>query len=347
MRRLEFRSDTMTMPTRAMRDAMRDAVVGDDVCGEDPTVVRLERMAAELLGRDAALLVPSGTFGNQCAIRTHTRPGDEVIVSETAHIVDHEVGAAGAISGVQLRAIRPASADYITADEIAARIRAVGDIHEPETGLVILENALALGTAMPVAAMREVKALAKRNGIPVHLDGARLFNAAVALGVSPAEIAGCADSVQICLSKGLGAPVGSLLLGDGDFIRRARKVRKMMGGGMRQAGVIAAPGIIALTEGAARLHEDHANAKLLAELLSGIPGIVLDPGRVQINMVFCRVARDGRSERGLVEFLKGRGMSTYDPGWWGLRFVTSREVGEDDVRELARAADEYMERGPG
>ncbi len=343
MKRLEFRSDTMTMPTQAMRDAMRDAPVGDDVCGEDPTVGRLEAMAAEILGKEAALFVPSGTFGNQCAIRTHTKLGDEVIASELSHIVDHEVGAAAAISGVQMRAVRPASCDWLTVDDIAPRIRVSGDIHEPDTGLILLENALALGTVMPIAAMHGVYSLARRHGVPVHLDGARIFNAALALCIAARRIAACADSVQFCLSKGLGAPAGSMLCGSADFIRRARKIRKMMGGGMRQAGVLAAPGIIALTAGVARLHEDHDNARLLARLLSEIPGVSIDPARVQINMVFCRIEKEGKNEQGLVDFLKARNILTYDPSWWGIRFAISREVNVNDVRALASAVAGYME----
>lgn len=342
MKRLEFRSDTMTLPTEAMRQAMRDAELGDDVCNEDPTVQRLEAMAAEMLGKEAALFVPSGTFGNQCAIRAHTRLGDEVIGSETSHIVHHEVGAAAVISGVQLRAIVPAPHDYITAEQIAPRIRTSGDIHEPDTGLILLENALAIGTVMPLQAMREVRELAQRQGVPVHLDGARIFNAALALGCAPAQIAAEVDSVQCCLSKGLGAPIGSLLCGTSDFIAKARKVRKLMGGGMRQVGVLAAPGILALTEGVARLPEDHANARLLAELLCEIPGVRVDRKRTQINMVFCRIDKPGRDEKGLVAHLKERGILVYDPEWWGVRFVTSREVDEDAVRAAAKAVAEYL-----
>ncbi len=343
MKRLEFRSDTMTLPTQAMRDAMRDAIVGDDVCGEDPTANRLESMAAEILGKEAALFVPSGTFGNQCAIRVHTKPGDEVIVSEHSHIVDHEVGAAAAISGVQLRTIQPiAPNDFVTADQIARRIRTIDDIHQPDTGLILLENALALGTVMPLPAMQEVQTLARKHQIPVHLDGARIFNAALALKVPAATIAACVDSVQFCLSKGLGAPAGSLLCGTRAFIARARKIRKMMGGGMRQIGVLAAPGLLALTDGVARLHEDHANATLLARLLSEVPGIHVDPARVQINMVFCHVERAGKHEQGLVDFLKTRNILVYDPEWWGVRFAVSREVCEEDVRSAAHAVSDYM-----
>jgi len=342
MRRLEFRSDTMTLPTPAMREAMRNAEVGDDVVREDPTVNRLEGMAAEITGKGAALFVPSGTFGNQCAIGVHARPGDEVIIAETAHVVEHEAGAAAALSGVQLRTVRPARTSHLTADDVAARLRLNEDVHEPATGLVVLENALSDGTVMPLTEMERIRELTARHRIPIHLDGARLFNAALALGVAARSIAELVDSVSFCLSKGLGAPVGSLLCGGLEFIDCARRRRKMMGGGMRQAGVLAAPGIIALTEGVSRLAEDHANARLLGELLAEIDGVTLDVAPVQTNMVFCHVRRPGRTEQGLVDFLAERGIDTYPPAWWGLRFVTSSRVDADDVRTLAQAVTEYL-----
>ncbi|MCP4677341.1 MAG: low specificity L-threonine aldolase [Deltaproteobacteria bacterium] len=343
MVRKEFRSDTMTLPTQAMRDAMRDAEVGDDVCEEDPTINRLQEMAADMLGKEEGLFVPSGTAGNQCAVGVHTRPGNELIVSETSHTIDHEVGASGALWGVQTRIILPTSKRYLTKEDIAARLRLVDDVHEPDTGLIILENALSDGTVMPIEEMRSVKELAEKHGIRVHLDGARLFNGALTLEVDPKEITAHADSVMICLAKGLGAPVGSLLLGTTDFIKHARKVRKMMGGGMRQAGVLAAPGIIALTEGVERLAEDHANAKLLGNLLAEISGIIVDCESVQTNMVFCRVDKMGRTEAGLVEYLNNNSFHAYRPAWYGLRFVTSREVNEEDVRALVKTVGDYLE----
>ncbi len=338
----EFRSDTMTLPTPPMREAMRGADLGDDVVGEDPTVNRLEDMSAEILGTEAALLVPSGTFGNQCAIAVHARPGDEVIVSETSHVVDHEAGASAALSGVQLRCIAPAARSWLTAEEIRPRLRTVPDVHHPMTALVVLENALADGTVMPIEDMREVRALADGHGFRIHLDGARLFNAALSLGVEPQEVAACVHSVTVCLSKGLGAPVGSVLAGSREFVEAARRRRKQMGGGMRQAGIIAAPGILALTEGVARLAEDHQNARLLAEALAAIPGIRVDLGKVQTNMVFLRVGAPGRSEEGLVDFLNGRGFAVYPPLLWGIRLVTSSRVDAADCAALAEAVAEYM-----
>jgi threonine aldolase len=342
MRTREFRSDTMTLPTGAMRDAMRDAELGDDVCDEDPTVNRLQAMAAERLGMEAALFVPSGTFGNQCAIGVHTRPSDEVIVAETAHVVDHEAGAAGALFGVQVRALTPRHAPYLTVEEIAKRVRIDDDVHHPRTRLVILENALADGSVMPLEAMREVRAYTKGAGIAVHLDGARLFNAALALGVEAAALAAEADSVMFCLSKGLGAPVGSLLCGRAAFIAEAKRMRKRMGGGMRQVGVLAAAGLLALGDGVARLGEDHDNAKLLARLLKGIPGVRIDTASVHTNLVFCSLDETpARTMAGLVKFLAKKGIATYPPGWWGLRFATSSRVDADDVRALAAAFREY------
>lgn len=332
----------MTMPTQAMRDAMRDAEVGDDVCGEDPTVNRLEGLAAELTGKEASLFVPSGTFGNQCAIRVHTKPGDEIVVCESAHVIEHEAGAAAAISGVQTRTVAPENGLHLTAREIEPRLRLIEDIHHPDTGLIVLENATSWGTAVPMDEMRAIRELAHANRIPVHLDGARLFNAALALGVSAKGVAAEVDSLTFCLSKGLGAPAGSMLCGTADFVKRARKVRKIMGGGMRQAGILAAAGLVALTDGLSRLKEDHDNAKLLAGLLSKMPGVIIDTSRVQTNMVFCRVAFPGKSEKGLVDFLKKRCILAYEPGWWGLRFVTSREVTEGDIEALSSAVAGYL-----
>jgi len=343
MRTREFRSDTMTLPTEAMRDAMRDAELGDDVCDEDPTVNRLQRLAADRLGLEAALFVPSGTFGNQCAIGTHTRASDEVIVAETAHVVDHEAGAAGGLFGVQVRAVEPRRARYLTVEDVAKRVRIGDDVHHPRTRLVVLENALADGSVMPLEAMREVRAYARSVGIAVHLDGARLFNAALALGVEAAALAAEADSVMFCLSKGLGAPVGSLLCGSAAFVAQAKRVRKRMGGGMRQVGVLAAAGILALGDGVARLPEDHDNAKLLALLLAEIPRVRIDTAAVQTNLVFCSLEEGaGRTMAGLVELLGARGIATYPPGWWGLRFATSSRVDADDVRALAAAVREYL-----
>lgn len=341
----EFRSDTMTMPTRAMREAMMNAEVGDDVVDEDPTVNRLQEMAADILGMEAALFVPSGTFGNQCAIGVHTTPGDEIIVAESTHVIDHEAGAAAALWGAQTRTVTPSNGKYLTPGDIIPRIRTVEDVHHPDTGLIVLENALAEGTVMPLEAMRAVRALADEHGVPIHLDGARIFNAAIALGCEARDIAACVDSVMFCLSKGLGAPVGSVLAGSRDFIGKAKRRRKIMGGGMRQAGVLAAPAIIALTDGVTRLEEDHRNARLLADLLSAIPGMILNRESVQTNMVFCRIEETkGRTMKGLTDHLNTSGFNVYGPSWWGMRFAICSRVDAEDVRAFAAEIETFMGR---
>jgi len=329
---IDLRSDTVTRPTPAMRQAMFTAEVGDDVIGEDPTIHRLEALAAEMTGREAALFVPSGTFGNQVCIMTHCRPGHEVIVSELGHIVQHEVGGAAVLSAVQLRTVWPRGS-AITWAEIEPRIRLDDDIHFPDTGLIALENAVWDGTVQPLEEMVEIHANARRLGIPVHLDGARIFNAAASLGVPAAAIARLADSVMFCLSKGLAAPVGSIVAGDADFIHRARKMRKLMGGGMRQAGILAAAGIVALTEMVPRLPEDHRQARRLAEALAARPELELAPDRVDINMVFVRF-RPGcgaEPEARFVAALRRLGILTYPPEGGRVRFVTHHDVTAADI----------------
>lgn len=339
----EFRSDTMTRPSAAMRRAMAEAEVGDDVCGDDPTVNHLEAMAAQTLGKEAALFVPSGVFGNQCAIGVHCRPGDEAIVSEKAHVVEHEAGSAGALSGVQIRAVMPANGHYLTADDIQPRIRVGDDIHIPRTALILLENALSDGSVMPLAAMQDVAALARAHAVPVHLDGARIFNAALALGADPAALAAYCDTVTFCLSKGLGAPVGSLLCGPRAFVDLARRRRKVMGGGMRQVGVLAAPGILALTQGPAGLALDHARARRLAEGLAAIPGLRVNLQDVVTNMVYVRLDLPGRTEPDCVAFLESRGIRVYPPLPDGIRFVTSLEVGDEDIAAAIQAMRDFAQ----
>ncbi|MDJ0761620.1 MAG: GntG family PLP-dependent aldolase [Myxococcota bacterium] len=341
MRIREFRSDTLTRPTQAMREAMLRAEVGDDVYEEDPTVNRLQALAAKELSKEAALFVPSGTAGNQCALGAHCLPGNEAIVSDTVHMVQYEAGAPGALWGVQLRTAMPSAFPYLTVDDILPRLRS-DNIHHPKTGLIILENALSDGTVMPLSAMNEVQTLAQEHGIPIHLDGARLFNAAIALGVEPAEIAAMADSVMVCLSKGLGAPVGSLLLGSRAFVEQARRRRKILGGGMRQVGVLAAPAMIALTQGREGLIQDHKNARLLAELLGRIHGIDIDLAKVQTNMLFVKINAENKTEADFVAFMRAKGFAMNAPTSWGIRLVTSYEVDQADVRALAAAASEYF-----
>jgi len=340
---IDLRSDTITLPTREMRDAMYNCEVGDDVLREDPTVNELERYAAELLGKEAALFVPSGTFANQCAIMTHTCSSDEVIVCEDAHIIQHEAGASALLSRVQLRVIVPENRKYMCAGEIERRIRVGDDIHYPRTGLICLEQATAYGNLYPVAELKKIRKLSIKHGVPIHIDGARLFNAAVALGVEASKLAACTDSVSVCLSKGLCAPVGSLLVGTKEFIEKARRNRKIMGGGMRQAGFLAAAGLIALKTMTKRLDEDHRNARLLAQLLAGIEGISVDR-TPEINMVFFRNTSGVISDARLFNALTRKGILTYAPEAGEFRFVTHYGISEDDISSVAGMITSIMSR---
>lgn len=330
MRYIDLRSDTVTMPTDEMRKAMAEAPVGDDVYGDDPTVNKLEELAAQIVGKEAALFVPSGTFGNQLCLLTHTRRGEEVILGRDCHIVLHEVGASSVIAGVQLRTLE-SSNGLLDPKHVEGAIRPADDIHYPNTGLICVENAHGVGTAIPLEPLRAIKAIGESHCIPVHMDGARIFNAATTLGVDAKEIAACADSVMFCLSKGLAAPVGSMVAGTRAFIDRARKNRKLMGGGMRQAGVLAAAGLIALTKMTKRLGEDHDNAKYLANRLSEIQGIEVLKDRLDIDMVFFHMGDEVVSEQKLVQhfFENGIKISGPEDGEW--RFVTNVDVSRADV----------------
>jgi len=287
---VDLRSDTVTRPTPEMRRAMAEAEVGDDVYGEDPTVNRLEQRAAEIFRREAAIFVPSGTMGNQIAIKVHTKPGQEIICEERGHIFNYEMAMLSHFSGCLARPIY-GDDGFLTWPEIAKRI-APGIYYRAQTGLIALENThnMAGGTVWPQRQFDEICDGAHNAGLPVHLDGARIFNAAAASGKSVAELTRNCDSVMFCLSKGLGAPVGSLLVGSRDFIDQARVYRKSLGGGMRQAGILAAAGLIALEKMPARLSEDHENARFLAEGLARIPGIKLDPQKVQTNIVVFEIS---------------------------------------------------------
>ena len=285
--KIDLRSDTVTHPTPAMREAMANAAVGDDVYGDDPTVNALEVLAARRTGKEAALFVPSGTMGNQLAVMVHVARGQEVILPENCHIVVHEAGAAAYLSGAQLRCMPASRGNPMDAADIERAIRKTPeDIHSPRTALITYENADSDGFVRPLSYMDEIRDIARRYGIAVHLDGARLFNAAAALEVDASEVAARADSVMFCLSKGLCAPVGSMLCGSQAFVDQARRRRKILGGGIRQAGILAAAGILALEDMTARLSEDHEKARLLARLLAEVPGIDTDSGTPEINMVF-------------------------------------------------------------
>lgn len=335
MKTIDLRSDTVTRPTDEMRKAMAQAEVGDDVYGDDPTVILLEELTAKILRKEAALFVPSGTFGNQVSVLTHTSPGNEVILSEDCHIVQHEAGAAAAISGVQLRCI-PSEQGVIPLEAIEARIRKAENLHYPRTALICLENALGNGRVLSLDYMKAVCEMAKRYNIPVHLDGARIFNAAEALKIEPHELAATADSIMFCLSKGLCAPVGSMLAGTAKFIASARKNRKIMGGGMRQVGVLAAAGIIALEKMPGRLSQDHKNARLLGKWLKQIEGVSLSAKDIEINMVFCKIEfASPLTPELFMSRLAEEGILANPPADGTIRFVTHNDIKETDIRRVA------------
>ncbi|WP_160669930.1 low-specificity L-threonine aldolase [Clostridium sp. C8-1-8] len=326
---IDLRSDTVTQPTEAMREAMFKAMVGDDVYGDDPTMNELEAYAAELVGKEAALFVPSGTFGNQLSLFTHCRRGEEVILGEDCHIVAHEVGAAAVIAGVQLRAL-PTEKGKMNLDKIAATIR-TEDIHFPETSLICVENAYSNGSVVDLDYMKAIYSVARENNLKVHLDGARLFNAAAFLKVEAKEITEYCDSVMFCLSKGLCAPVGSILAGSKEFIDKARKKRKLMGGGLRQAGFLAAAGMIALKDMTKRLSEDHENALYLAEELEKLEGIKVDRETLDINMVFFTLDNITKLSDEVVKHFADNNIKINGQEGGKLRFVTHYWVTKEDV----------------
>jgi threonine aldolase len=328
---VDLRSDTVTRPTPEMRRAMAEAEVGDDVFGEDPTVNRLEAMAAERLGKEAGLFVVSGTMGNQVCLMSHTQRGEEIILDEGSHIFNYEVAALAVLSAVQPRTLRGHSG-ILDPEEIRQAIRAP-NIHVPRTALVCLESShnRGGGAVYPLETFREIRKIASTHGLAVHLDGARLFNACVATGVSAAETAAQADSVTFCLSKGLGAPVGSLVVGTRPFIDRARRARKTLGGGMRQAGILAAAGIVALETMVDRLREDHENARILAEGLAALPGIQIDPARVQTNIVIFRVERPDLDAPGLILKLAEQGIKAFHISPQAIRMVTHKDVDRNGI----------------
>ena len=323
-----------------MRKAMAEAQVGDDVYGDDPTINRLEKLGAKMLGKEAALFVPSGTFGNQLALFTWCRRGTEVLLGEECHIIQHEAGAPSIIAGVQTRPI-PAPDGVLPARVLRERLRKQ-DLHDPPTSLICVENAHSGGRAVPLAAMDEVRKIADEWKLPVHLDGARIFNAAVALGCEARDIAARADSVMFCLSKGLCAPVGSLLAGRKKFIEEARLKRKIMGGGMRQAGILAAAGIIALEEHTRLLPEDHARAKKIARELAKIPGLVINPRETEINMVFFSwpPAGDQKTAARIVEIFKKHKIIINFPKGGSFRFATHYWIGDAEADAILAASRE-------
>jgi threonine aldolase len=340
MQTIDLRSDTVSHPTPAMRHAMANAVVGDDVFGDDPTVIEIQNYAAELLGKEAALYMPTATMSNTCAVLTHCQRGDELIVSKRAHIFLYEQGAAAQFGGVNMYTLDPRFDGTLDLGEIENAIRG-DDPHYPRTSLICLENTVhgRGGTPTTPEYAAQVGEIARRHGLKLHLDGARLFNAAAALNVDPKALAAPADSIQLCLSKGLCAPVGSLLVGSKEFIKRAHRNRKVLGGGMRQAGVIAAAGLVALRDMRERLVEDHENAQLLADGLASIPGITVDPVHIRTNMVFFAISQ-GVDHADLVQTMKDQNILLR--GGPGFRAVTHYWITRERVQIVIDAMREYM-----
>jgi threonine aldolase len=341
-RSIDLRSDTVTKPSPAMRKAMAGAEVGDDVYLEDPTVNRLQARAAEIFGREAGLFVPSGSMGNLTCIMAQTSRGQEVICEAAGHIYNYEMASMAALGGVLPRVV-PAENGILNWARIAPAIREKV-YYRAQTGLISLENThnMAGGAVYPTEIANEICDRAHEAGIPVHLDGARIFNAAMFLARSVAEITKKFDSVQFCLSKGLGAPVGSVIVGSKDFIEHCRAIRKLLGGGMRQAGVIAAAGLVALEEGPKLIPVDHENAQLLAQGLAKIPGVQIDPKRVQTNIVIFDVAKTGLSARQLVEQLHTRQLLTGAVDASRIRLVTHRDVCREDCEQAVRIIGEVV-----
>lgn len=342
MKLIDLRSDTVTLPTPQMRAAMANAELGDDVYGEDPTVNRLQDLAAEKLGKEAALFVASGTMGNLIALLTHCGRGDEVIVGDRAHMFINEVGGMAALGGIQPRILPNQPDGTLALDAIENAIRGVND-HWPRTRLVALENTHnnCDGTPLALDYHRAVYDLAQSRGLVLHIDGARIFNAAVALGVEARAFAQFADSISFCLSKGLSAPVGSLLCGTRAFITEARRQRKMVGGGMRQAGILAAAGIVALETMVDRLAEDHANARYLAEQIADMPGIDLNPANVKSNIVFFNVTGN-RTAAQIEKALAREGVLIGASGKTRMRAVTHYGITRADVDDVLAAVRRIM-----
>jgi threonine aldolase len=356
---IDLRSDTVTKPTPEMRRAMAEAEVGDDVFGDDPTVIALEERAADLLGKEAGLFVASGAMGNLVAQMAHLARGQETIAGAHSHIVLHEAASYAVVVGASVRPIEERPDGTLDLGEVREAFRDPTDVHDPITGLVMFENASAHANNQPVPSsyVRDLADVAHKEGVPLHIDGARFWNTVVSLDEDPRELAGSADSVTFCLSKGLACPVGSVLVGSKDFIWRARRARKLLGGGMRQVGVLAAAGLVALQDGDAgmidRLADDHANARFLAEALADLPGIRspggtaqpagerLDPGRVRTNFVLFRVERDREAFLAALE-RRGVLMVAFMPHNGQIRAVTHYGVERTDVETTIRAVREAL-----
>jgi len=340
---INLRSDTQTLPTEEMIEAMQKAPLGDDVYGEDPTVNRLEDLSAEKLGKESALFVASGTMGNLCALMSHTNSGDEVILEADSHTYYYEVGGFSRLAGLSPRMVTGKNG-IMSVEDIRRAFRPK-DIHFPPSKLLCIENThnRGGGTVYTVELMNEIAEFAHNQGLKVHVDGARLFNAAVALGVNAKELVKNTDSVMICLSKGLSAPIGSVLAGDKDFIDRARKIRKMVGGGMRQVGIAAAAGIVALEKMVDRLADDHANARYIAEELSRIDALGIDLETVQTNMIYCDISKLNITVSNFVFLLKEQGLIVSPVPPYKIRLVTNRHVTEEDAAKAVEIIRQVIE----
>ncbi|MBI4469910.1 MAG: aminotransferase class I/II-fold pyridoxal phosphate-dependent enzyme [Acidobacteria bacterium] len=345
MRWIDLRSDTVTRPTPEMREAMARAEVGDDVYMEDPTVNRLQDRAAELFGREAALFVPSGTMGNSICVKLHTEPGQEVVIEQNGHLYNYEMASMAVISGALARPV-PSEGGLVTWTDLERAI-CLKSPFRAQTTLICLENThnMAGGAVLSKARMREICDRAHAAGLRIHLDGARIFNASVALGESVAELTRPFDSVMFCLSKGLGAPVGSMIVGSSALMDRGRRVRKMLGGGMRQAGVLAAAGLVALERMTGRLREDHENAQLLARGLAEIEGIDIDPERVRTNILIFDLFHSGMDAQQLSDRLKQRGVLANAINPRQMRMVTHYDVSREDCLEALAALRQAVEAG--
>ncbi|MEJ2211959.1 MAG: low-specificity L-threonine aldolase [Anaerolineae bacterium] len=341
---VDLRSDTVTLPTPAMRQAMLQAELGDDVYGEDPTVNRLEAMAAERLGKEAAVFVPSGTMANLSSLLAHCGRGDEAIMGHLAHTFLFEAGGSAAVGGIHPHTVPNQPDGTLDLGDVEAAIRSPGNAHYPRTRLICLENThnRCSGAVLTPEYVAQVRALAQRHGLAVHLDGARIFNAAAALGLPVADLVRDVDSVSFCLSKGLSAPVGSLVCASAPFITEVRRQRKMLGGGMRQAGVLAAAGIVALETMVDRLADDQANARRLAEGLSGIPGVELDLARIQTNIVIFALAPGAPAPAEFAAGLAARGIKMGTIGGRKLRAVTHYGIEAEDVDYALTVAREVL-----
>jgi threonine aldolase len=338
----DFRSDTVTQPDSQMRQAMAEAPVGDDVFGDDPTVNILQEKAAALFGKEAALFVPSGTMGNLIATKIHTQPGDEIIVEKTAHMFNSEGGGGAWICGVQVRTL-DGPQGRLCPEDVARAIRP-DDAHCPRTSLLTIENTHNFygGRVVPLEHLQALAAVARDRKIAVHMDGARVMNAVVASGVDPRQYGAVADTIMCCLSKGLGAPIGSLLLGSKDHIARAHRYRKALGGGMRQVGIVAAAGIMALEEGPKQLAKDHENAKALAQGLATIEGLIVDPATCDTNILFVKTSQGPTSYPNIVARLANEKIWGIAIGQLGIRFVTHRHIESSDVERTIAAMKSIM-----